>query len=133
MESHFELGFEKHILPYLRALTQAEQTAAFVIIPHLFILWVASRRWVRLVLYCSSARRAGHGGSFRSKKQESERWIGKEHPSRGPVVNSAWVLPVIGLLVSRTQWRGNSGAKEAKQSERKQKGSFDKCKCSSEA
>lgn len=56
-----------------------------------------------------------------------------EHPSRGPVVNSAWVLPVIGLLVSRTQWRGNSGAKEAKQSERRQKGSFDKCKCSSEA
>lgn len=38
MESHFELRFEKHILPYLRALTQAERTAAFVIIPHLFIL-----------------------------------------------------------------------------------------------
>lgn len=56
-----------------------------------------------------------------------------EHPSRGPVVNSAWVLPVIGLLVSRTQWGGNSGAKEAKQSERRQKGSFDKYKCSSEA
>lgn len=118
MESHFELRFEKHILPYLRALTQAERTAAFVIIPHLFILWVASRRWVRLVLYCSSGRRTGHGGSFRSKKQESERWRASLKRPSGQQCMGLTCHRSLGVenAVERKLWsqRGQTVREEAK-------------------
>lgn len=91
--------------------------------------FVGSKQEVSLVII---ALFSIESGSFGPKKQPSEKWkaitsprLGRERPSRGTAVDSAWGLPVKSLIVSRKQQRGNSEKPRGRTTMEEEKGRKD--------